>query len=55
MEIILMFAAGIIVLIIAVLAISKGITERIRTRDVNVKKKIANLENRIDALESKKR
>ncbi|SET51041.1 hypothetical protein SAMN05421676_105141 [Salinibacillus kushneri] len=41
-----MFAAGIIVLIIAVMAIFKGIPHRIKTPNDDLKKKISNLEKK---------
>lgn len=54
MEIILMFVAGMIVFIIAVMAILKGVTHRIKAPTDDLNNKISNFEKRVIDLENKK-
>ena len=53
MEIILMFAAGIIIAIIAVLGILGGLTQRMKKPTDELCGKITELENRVRELENK--
>ncbi|WP_377890628.1 hypothetical protein [Alkalihalobacillus sp. R86527] len=54
MEIIFMFIVGLLVSIIAVIAIVKGITYRIQKPTEDVKEENSNLNKRIDDLENER-
>lgn len=49
-----MFMAAILVTVLAIIAIFKGITQRIRNSQSKLKLQITNLENRINDLENNK-
>lgn len=53
MEIILLFSVGIVVIIIAAMAILKGITYRIKSPFEDLRTEISNLEKRVKDLENK--
>ncbi|MGY0694977.1 hypothetical protein ACW2QC_19795 [Virgibacillus sp. FSP13] len=55
MEIIFMFVMGMIVFIIAVIAIFNGATHRIKSPIDDLKEEISNLEKRVNDLENEKK
>ncbi|MGJ9459873.1 hypothetical protein [Oceanobacillus sp. CF4.6] len=55
MEIIFMYVAGIIVFVIAIIAIVRGITYRIKSPADDLKEQISILERRVDDLEKIKK
>lgn len=54
MEIIFMFVVGVIIVIVAIIAILKGVIHRIQTPTNDLKEQITKLENRVHDLENYK-
>lgn len=55
MELILMFVAGLVVFIIAVISIIKGVTHRITSPTDDLREEISNLKRRVNEIEKQKR
>lgn len=51
MELIIMFVAAFIVIILAIIAIFRGANQRIKTPHLELKEQISDLENRVKDLE----